>query len=175
MGLAKGFSIPRWLTVTQFGDRPGWGEDDPVWSERLKRDGWQLVSYPTKAIRKRGAHVWATFDPPVKWRKFNPKWPKLYSIEMSIAGLKEKDGPWYLTEHFLIRDEGVVERIGRSDWADWSHTGDLLFAKEGALYRVPCTRSVLAGIRGAIRIVDFSNLRFENCEAPMEYRRWPHR
>jgi len=175
LGLAKGFSIPRWLTVKQFGNRPGWGEDDPVWSERLKRDGWKLVSYPTRTKDDYGAKVWCEFDPPITWRKYNPKWPKRYSIEMSITGLKEKDGPWYLTEHRLIRDEGPVETIGRSDWADWSHTGDLLFAKGGALYKLPCTRSVPASIRSAVRIGDFSNLRFENREAPIEYRQWPKR
>src|SRR5271157_4978410 len=97
MGLAKGFSIPRWLTVTQFGNRPGWGEDDPVWSERLKRDGWKLVGYPTKTKDDFGPKVWWEFDPPITWRKSNPRWPKRYWIEMSITGLKEKDGPWYLT------------------------------------------------------------------------------
>ena len=27
--LAQGFSVPKWLKVTQFGERPGRGEDDP--------------------------------------------------------------------------------------------------------------------------------------------------
>ena len=47
MELATGYSVPRWLKVTQFGQRPGWGEDDPIWPERLKRDGWELGSYPS--------------------------------------------------------------------------------------------------------------------------------
>lgn len=46
MELAGNSALPRKLSVEQFGDRPGWGEDDPVWWERLKRDGWALVSYP---------------------------------------------------------------------------------------------------------------------------------
>jgi len=27
MKLADGFSVPNWLKVEQFGERPGWGED----------------------------------------------------------------------------------------------------------------------------------------------------
>jgi hypothetical protein len=94
---------------------------------------------------------------------------------MSITGLKEKDGPWYLTDYSLLRGDREVDKIGRNDWADWSQTGDLLFAKGGKLYRLPCTRSALAGIKDAVKIVDFSNLRFENREAPKEYRGWPQR
>ena len=97
MGLADGFSLPKWLTVKQYGERPGWGEDDPVWSERLGRDGWTVVSYPTGTKDDFGAKVWIEFAPPINWRKRNPKWPKRYSLEMSITGLKERDGPWYLT------------------------------------------------------------------------------
>lgn len=173
MRLATDFSLPKGFTVNQFGSRPGWGEDDPVWSERLKRDGWTLVSYPTRTKDDFGAKVWIEFAPPITWRKRNPKWPERYSLEMSITGLKERDGPWYLTEHSVIRNEGEPDKIGRSDWADWSNSGDLLFAIDASLYRVPCKRSVLAPLEGAKKIGDFSTLQFESREAPAEARRWP--
>ena len=132
--LAEGFSVPKWLKVKQFGARPGWGEDDPIWSERLKRDGWKVVEYPTRTKDDYGAKVWVEFSPPIRWRKVNPKWPKRYSLDMSIVGIKEKDGPWYLIEHSVISNDGKTDNIGRSDWADWSQSGDLLFALDGCLY-----------------------------------------
>ena len=173
--LADGFSIPKWLTLEQFGQRPGWGEDDPIHSERLERDGWALVESPTKTKDDFGAKVWIEFSPPIRWRKPNPKWPKRYSLEMSIIGVKEKDGPWYLIEHSIKRGEEGTDTIGRSDWADWSHSGDLLFAMDGCIYRAPCKEGVLVSSEDATQIADFSRLRFEPVQAPPEFRRWPSR
>jgi hypothetical protein len=171
--LAEGFSVPRWLKVKQFGKRPGWGEDDPIFSERLKRDGWKLVGYPTQTTQ--GAKVRMEFSPPIEWRKVNPKWPERYSLDMSILGIKEKDGPWYLVEHSVRRGQSQTDKIGRSDWADWSHSGDLLFAMDGCLYRAPCNGGVLTPLESAIKIADFSNLRFEPVQVQPEFRCWPAR
>jgi len=175
MRLAEGFSHPSWLKVKQLGKRPGWGEDVPIWEERLERDGWTLVSHPTGTKDDFGARVWMEFTPPIKWRKRNPRWPKRYSLEMSITGLKERDGPWYLTEHSVARNEVESDGIGRSEWADWSQSGDLLFTMDGCLYRAPCRGGVLAPLEDAMKIADFSKLQFEAREAPDEARRWPAR
>jgi len=158
--LADGFSVPKWLKVEQFGQRPGWGEDGPIHCERLERDGWELVEYPTKTKDDFGAKVWIEYSPPIKWRKPHPKWRKRYSLEMSILGIKEKEGPWYLIEHSVMRDGDCVDKIGRSDWADWSQSGDLLFAMNGCIYRAQCDEGNLVTLEDAIKIADFSNLRF---------------
>jgi len=170
--------LPRIVKIEPFGGKPGWGEDDPVWSERLLRDGWRLVSYPARdpfAIRgDLGAKVWVEFSPPITWRKPNPIYAQRYSLEMSILGLKEVDGPWYLTEHTVIRDTNKPDKIGRTDWADWSHTGDLLFAMDGCLYRVPCKGGTLHDLASAVKVTDLSRLRFEPRESPEEAKRWPN-
>lgn len=177
MELAGKSVLPTSVKVEQFGDRPGWGEDDPVWSERLLRDGWHLVSYPTRdpfAIRGDvGAKVWVEFSPPITWQKPNPIYPKKYSLEMCMSGLNEIDGPWYVTEHSVIRDKNNLDKVGRTDWADWSYSGDLLFAMDGCLYRVPCHGGTLADVADAQKIADLSRLRFEPRESPEEARRWP--
>lgn len=172
--LAQGFSVPRWLKVSQFGERPGRGEDDPIYSERLKRDGWKLVEYPKKTKNDYGARLWMEFSPPIKWAKPNRKWPK-YSLEMSILGIKEKDGPWYITEHTVRDQENRIDHLGRSDWADWSQSGDLLFGRGGCLYRAKCVKGVLAPTNDAVRIADFSAMWFEAVKAPAEFLRWPSR
>lgn len=87
MSLAAGFSVPRWLKVRQFGDRPGWGEDDPVWSDRLVRDGWKLIGVPTETKYDFDAKVCWEFSSPIVWRKPNPVCPKRYSLDMFILGI----------------------------------------------------------------------------------------
>jgi hypothetical protein len=172
MLLANNFALPKRITVEPFGKRPGWGEDDPIWSERLKRDGWTLITYPTGS--EFGTKVWVEFAPPITWRKPNPICPNQYSLEMSILGLHQKDGPWYITEHSVIDQKDKADKIGKTDWADWSQSGDLLFAMDGCLYRVPRNGQTLAPLEDAVKIADFSNLRFERCEAPQEAQRWPN-
>jgi hypothetical protein len=175
MPLGEGFSIPNWLKVRQFGDRPGWGEDNPVWSERLKRDDWKLISSPTATKDDFGAKVWWEPSPPITWRKANPVCPKRYSLDMSIIGIKERGGPWYMTEHLVTRENGETDKLGRSDWADWSHTGDLLFAMDGCLYRVKCRKNILAPLEDAVKIADFTKLKFEAIKAPDTASSWPKR
>lgn len=57
MVLAQGFTIPKRFKLQLFGSSSGWGEDDPIWSARLIRDGWNLVSYPTGTKDEHGAKV----------------------------------------------------------------------------------------------------------------------
>jgi hypothetical protein len=175
MTLAEGFSVPRWLKIRPFGERPGWGEDDPVWSIRLERDGWALVSVPTGTKDDYGAKVWLEYSPALIWRRPNPAYPKRYSLDMAITGIKERSGPWYLTEHSVIHENGQLDKLGRTDWADWSHSGDLLFAMDGCIYRVSCKRGALADLEGAIKIADFRKLAYEPKKAPDDATRWPKR
>lgn len=168
-------SIPPWLTVDQFGDRPGWGEDEPVWFARLRRDGWKLTSHPEKTKDDWGARVMVEYDPPIHWQKSHPLMPNAYTLQMSILGIKEVDGPWYLIEHSIIENDGNVKTIGRSEWADWSQTGDLLFSQSGCLFRLRCNGVVLGPIKASEQIADFSDLKFQTCEAPQEAHLWPSR
>jgi len=73
---ANGVRLPKWLRVEQYHGRPGWGEDDPIWSARLRRDGWTAVSWPAKTKDDFGSRVLWEPDPPIKWQKPNPKWAK---------------------------------------------------------------------------------------------------
>ena len=86
--------------------------------------------------------------------------------------MKERDGPWYLTEHFIEREKDELDKICRSDWADWDQSGDLLFAMDGCRYRVSCDGGELVPLEHAVKIADFSKLTVEACAAPEEARRW---
>jgi hypothetical protein len=120
------------------------------------------------------AKVWIEYDPAITLRRPHPKWPDRFVLEMAITGIKERDKSWYVTEHALIRPDGV-EKIGRSDWADWSQGGDLLFAKEGRLFRLRCQSAKFGPVSSSEEIADFSKLEFEARESPPEARVWPVR
>jgi hypothetical protein len=173
MALAEGFSVPKWLKVSQLGDHSGWGEDEPVWPIRLQGDGWKLTCYPERTKDDFGARVKFEFDPPMTWYKAHPFRSKEYGLQMSILGMGEKNGSWYLFEHALVGKNGIIESIGRSDWADWSSEGDLLFAQSGCLYRLRYKKGALGPIETSEEIADFSNLVFENKEPSEGVCQWP--
>jgi len=164
MALADGFRLPKWLDVQPFGMHSGWGEDDPVWSSRLERDGWTQVSGGTIAMH---------LDPPIIWEKRHPLAPDRYTLQMTIRGINERNGPWYLIDHRVCSDEGESHPLGRSDWADWSQTGDLLFARQGSLYRLGYADGVLSSLSLAREIIDLAGHNFVNREAPNEATQWP--
>jgi hypothetical protein len=171
--LAENFSVPKWATVTNFGEYSGGGEDDPVWSSRLTRDGWVLTRVPGKTKPDWTAKVTWVYEPPLLWEKAHPVKPGNYILQMSVLGIDEKDGSWYVAEHSVVSADGTVISLGRSEWADWSPKGDLLYSQGGRLYRLRWKHRVLAPIEATEEIADFSELKFQQCEAPGEARQWP--
>jgi hypothetical protein len=171
--LAPDFTVPNWFSVDTCGEWAGGGEDDPIWSSRLLRDGWKLAAYPERTKDDRGAEVWIEYDPPITWEKAHPLWPNRYTLQMSILGVKERNGPWWLIEHVVRSNDGYVGTIGRSDWADWSKQGHLLFAQSGCLYRLRPVRGKFGPIENSDQIADFNGLQFERLEPPDEARLWP--
>jgi len=100
------------------------------------------------------ARVLVEFDPPIVWEKRNPRWPDAFTLQMTVTGIKERNGPWYLTEHTIISVSGERRSLGRSEWADWSHSGDLLYSKGGSLFRHPVrTRGTGAGAAADRRLL----------------------
>ncbi len=169
--LADGFSIPKAFRVKPFSEGYDLGEE-PIWSMRLKRDGWKQTAFSAKTKDDFGAKVWLEFSPPITWEKKNPKYPKQYSLELEILGIKERDGPWWITEHSVYAKNDVIN-LGRTDWADWSHSGDLLYAKDGKLFRVSCKGGQLSDVNVAKEIADFRSSKFQSMEPSAEALRWP--
>jgi hypothetical protein len=172
MSLSPGFSVPEWFSVGHCGDWSGHGEDDPIWSSRLLRDGWKLTKLPEKTKDDRGAKVWIEYEPPITWEKAHPLWPERYSLRMSIMGIKEQNGPWHVIEHSVIGEKGYTGVIGRSDWADWSRDGDLLFTQSGCLYRLRPSKGRFGPIEQSEQIADFNDLSFQRVEPPDEAQLW---
>jgi len=173
MKLAKGFRVPRHVKIQPFGSRSGWGEDNPVWSSRLERDGWTLASGGRVVKDDFDAQVWITFNPPIIWEKLHPLAPQQYALRMEIQGLKEKNGPWYVTEHAVVSSGVVSHNLGRTDWAEWSASGDLLYSKDASLYRLRYDRGALLPLSDARQLIELSELTFSPVEAPGFAEQWP--
>ena len=94
-----------------------------------------------------------------------------YLLQMILRGYGEQDGPWEIIEHEIVQQEtGERYSLGRSDWADWDPiTGDLLFAREGRLFRQPFREE---GPMPAVELIDLRNRRFEEREAPGWAKQW---
>jgi hypothetical protein len=146
--LAEGFSLPKRMKVDQF--QAGGGEDDPIWSARLSRDGWILISQK---------FIWEKADPTSR-----------YVLRMTLRGMMERGGPWYVMDYAVVDAEtGEERRFDRTDWADWSHQGDLLFTKNGAIYRAKCGDY---GLGEPVLVMDLADRKFVNREAPPAALRW---
>jgi hypothetical protein len=173
MTLADSFTLPKEFSVKPFGDRPGWGEDDPIWSTRLARDGWLLTQYPDFPKPNFGAKLVWNLDPPVVWQKPHPQRTPRYTLQMVVRGIHEKDGPWYVVDYNLLAPGKTVMSLGRCDWADWDPKGDLLFAQSGCIYRLSAEKKHFPPIELSRLIADFTELKFENVAPPPEATQWP--
>jgi hypothetical protein len=138
--MAEGFRLPSRMKVEQF--RRGLGEDNPIWAARLERDGWTLISKD------------------FIWEKTHPT--SRHVLRMTLRGMMERGGPWYVMDHAVVdADTGEEHLFERSDWADWSHDGDLLFATHGAVYRAKCGPY---GLGEPALVMDLSDRKFVNRE-----------
>lgn len=174
MQLAPDFELPRRIRVASFGPNPGWAEDSPVWDERIRRDGW-ASRHPGKEIRHPyGSGTWIEFSPPMQWSRSEPGARPRYELRMSVHGIKEQNGPWYVTR-YEVRETGSDEVIdlGRCDWADWGIDGDVLIAKSGKLLRLARRRDRgLEPLESATSVVDLTERAFVPREAPAAARTW---
>jgi hypothetical protein len=153
--------------VNALGDHAGRGEDDPIWSIRLARDGWQFKRPGKYRENKRNPKIWIEYLEKEVIAKSLGAW----TLERLFAGIKEVDGPWYVMEHRVVDSHGqVVLDLGRTDWADWSRDGDLLFAKEGCLFRARMNQR--SGPAEPQNLIDLSGLKFEAIASPPEATRW---
>ena len=174
MQLADGFSLPRSVRVKPFGERPGWGEDSPIVDARLSRDGWLRVQDGKAIEHSIGASVWIEFSPPQVWAKPHPRLGARYELQMHIQGLHQRDGPWYIIEHSVSdQANGSTVSLGRTDWADWCHSGDLLFAKEGKLFRLGYSPDGALNELGSAQVlIDLNDRAFKEIAPPSEAKQW---
>jgi hypothetical protein len=173
MALAKGFRLAKRMRVGPFGDRSGFGEDEPIHHERLVREGWTLLERDSQVRERATTDRWLTFDPPIVYRREIGVGRATATLELSIDGLMEQDGPWYLLSYRLLRDDAVIRDLGKADWADRSPNGDLLLAQDGRLLRLASPMSSDGwATTNPVLVTDLAPHRFESRIAPPSATQW---
>jgi hypothetical protein len=169
MALAEGLRLPNSIQVQAMAAHAGRGEDDPILSLRLQRDGWQLKQRAEGWKNNPKSQIWWE---PIKRETWIKRHDNLI-LEMSVVGINERNGSWYVIEHQVRDSDGhFIVSLGRSDWADWSLSGELLFARDGCLFRLPRKGSEFQEPQ---EIIDLRQLRFQPRSAPPEAKVWSGR
>jgi hypothetical protein len=101
------------------------GEDDPIFSERLERDGWALQQ---EWIVKNTPTLFKTLQPEIR-EKLSPDGKLLIVLTRSIERLD-------YSEEFAISDNrrSFVIGLEGASWADWDQQGRLVFARDGKVF-----------------------------------------
>jgi hypothetical protein len=103
------------------------GEDDPIFSQRLERDGWQLKD--VWQVENPGyPKLFHTLQPEVR-EKANPGGTHVIQLTRSIECLD-------YSENFTVRNvnQFLPKNILRANWVDWDQQGRLVFARDGKIF-----------------------------------------
>jgi hypothetical protein len=151
---------PGWLHVTLSGR--GRGEDDPIFSDRLERDGWKLKQEwkreylgPPKWIQTSQAEVRERTS---RNRKFTLR------LTRSIKRLD------YSEEFSVInRKDANATVIPRASWADWDHNGRLVFCRDGKVFSAHLSDDATWS---ETELADFNSSKPKPLPPPPEATRW---
>lgn len=162
-----GFRLPKAFKVKPIAPWAGRGEDDPIRTLRMKRDGWILDDEGTTGTYQRSGRFNWEFLSPQRWSKRR----KRFRLERRVLGIGEHNGPWYTTEHRVFDDKAeMVLDLGISDWADWSHSDELLFARDGRVFRAGILQDGV--LQPPEELIDLRSLRFEAVPPSTEATTW---
>lgn len=101
------------------------GEDDPIYSERLERDGWRLEQ--EWKVENRGyPQMFSTTQPEIR-TKLRPGTSQSLQLIRSIHGLN-------CSEEFVLIDRRRSVNLDSASWADWDQQGRLVIAAQGRIY-----------------------------------------
>ncbi|MCB9762049.1 MAG: hypothetical protein H6741_00255 [Alphaproteobacteria bacterium] len=162
--LHGGQSIPDHMTISHMGEyRARHPEDDPA-----SAHGWTLTEQGSKGDWGRDDELRLTFERPWVHQLVNPRRLHLV-LERRWLGMFEVNGPASVHSYRLLRHPGgVLEDLGRLDWAGWGHDGSLLTAAEGRLVRRRLDQD-------PVEIADLRAQRFKRIPPPAWATFWPRR
>jgi hypothetical protein len=165
--------VPRELSVSLLEPYSGCGEDNPIFHFRLHRDGWALIQEGEGIEHRWGAPLSFEFDPPIVYARARPGGGSSWELRMMIRGIGERRGAWYVVEYELFHLTTQQSMpLGRLDWADWCHSGDLVFAKDGRVWRLALNQTECPSPQDAQLLVDLRPLSFQAMPPPPQAREW---
>ncbi|MBM3607668.1 MAG: hypothetical protein FJX29_04310 [Alphaproteobacteria bacterium] len=178
--LQEGFRLPKSLRVKPLHEGSGWGEDHPIETMRLERDGWRFeYERSERTEHARGERFWLTFDPPLtRVKEIARSRRGALSLRVHLHAVNETQSRWLVETADIVDAAGVIVRdLGRIDWADADHNGDVLYAAEGCLYRLRLDRSTrdshnLIALTQPKRVADLNPMTFEPLAPPPAAKKW---
>lgn len=157
--LADDFTLPKKMKVALFGQHSGKGEDSPIYDAILHQGGWKLVQQGNGYFESRNGR-WEYKKPSIvsKQSKKNN-----YELRAILRAIGNKNDAWYWMDYDVLADGELILDLQRTDWADWDHNGDLLFAQDGKLFRIAQPDITAASDNPDIikEIADLNGLKFE--------------
>ena len=175
IALADGFTLPKRFQLEPLWENAGWGEDDPIRRMRMERDGWFAVQAGHGQWQSQRAPVGIINDvTEIMAKPMNTRAGLQFALQVVCHAHFERNGRRSVeTGRVLGPDGAVLRELGRVDWADLDHNGDVLWAWAGKLWRLRRTKSVTAFAEAAPRLLaDFNDMSFAPVEPPAWARRW---
>jgi hypothetical protein len=138
------------------------GEDEPLYAERLERDGWKLrtkwdaenLGYP---------EMFRTRQPEIR-EKSSPDGSLLIRLTRSMQGLD------YSEVFTLISAEGdLLLPLAEASWVDWDQQGRLVLARRGKI--VACALSDNRTITERV-LADLTSEMPQELESPVSAKTW---
>ena len=140
--------------------------------KRLAREGWEIQRGERSKLPRTDRYS-EIFDPPIVQTKVLRRGLKLV-VEMHAT--QEANGRPYVETASVKGEDGATRLdLGRVDWTDVDHRGDILIASNGCLRRLKL--SALGDAPGSeantMLIADLNSLRFRPLQTPARALRWP--
>lgn len=137
------------------------GEDYPVWSRRMERDGWSLIQQGSYPLTK---HGWKTEVVEIWERPSRDSAVRLrYRLDAICSGRANIE-----SFSLVVGSAGAEVKLPEAQWADWDRSGRLVFARDGKLYA-----GALEGTRIVEQeLVDLNGNKPISVEAPKWAMRW---
>lgn len=167
VALALGFGLNRGMQVHPCGQWSGRGEDEPINSTILGRDGWRVIEAGEGQINGMSASAFYSFTRP---RVLQKSTTNGRSLQMILHSIGRRQKAWYGLDYRVVdRDGALIADLPETDWADWDG-GDLVFARGGCLYRLAKSDLRSGEVTPnniASRLHDFNGSRFTELAAPL--------
>lgn len=139
---------------------------------RLDKYGWNLEQ-GTELKRDEREGVYRNGFHQASYLKTNPVSPQTLSLKMTIYDSMSRNN-YYSNFEILDTHQTPLYKISEANWADWGHNGDLLFAKDGKLFRILFSQLPLTPDSKccAAMIKDLNDSRFEEILTPPWAQSW---
>lgn len=175
MDLVDGFELGKKFRVERWNLTAGRGEDEPINHTRMTRDGWELVDAGGSSGYSSSGRVGWVVSPAQIYRKRARASCGGHVLNRLLLGVNERGGPWYMLEFSITdKDGNQLLDLGRCDCADLDSNGDVLFAREGRIFRLPVPAKTKGGLqmRTATMLVDLNDEKFVEVVPTIQARTW---